>query len=345
MIKQWIKEEYDWMKGFLNVMVLAWRCRKREHLYFICTPLHKNLGDHAITIACYNFFHTYIPETKIIEVSQPVIRKHTRVFKNIFQKQLVIVCGGGYLGDAWPDDDKMVIDVVKYCTDSKIIILPQTISFTTKNQEIYAHDKYIVSHHQNLIICVRDSKSVYWAKKLKCSSQNIVFMPDMVTYLSQYKDISKKRDGIAVCLREDREKNIDFGKDVLGIVKSMGEEVKYIDNIYNRGNVLPEKRYKIVEQHLQKIASAKVLITDRLHGMLFATITSTPCIAFDNTTGKVRGGYHWIKNNSYVRVLSDLNEFEETLQDLINVEDCIYDNKESNQYFDKLAKLIINYLG
>ena len=42
---------------------------------------------------------------------------------------------------------------------------------------------------------------------------------------------------------------------------------------------------------LKKFAKAKIVVTDRLHGMIFTIITNTPCIAINNLSGKVKGVY------------------------------------------------------
>ena len=52
---------------------------------------------------------------------------------------------------------------------------------------------------------------------------------------------------------------------------------------------------------LRKIASSKLVITDRLHAMIFCYITETPCIVFDNISRKVSGVYEWIKDCDYIR--------------------------------------------
>ena len=46
-----------------------------------------------------------------------------------------------------------------------------------------------------------------------------------------------------------------------------------------------------VYNKLTEFASARLVITDRLHGLIFSAITNTPCIAFDNLSGKVHGTY------------------------------------------------------
>ena len=44
----------------------------------------------------------------------------------------------------------------------------------------------------------------------------------------------------------------------------------------------------------------------RLHGMIMSVITDTPCIAMNNTSGKVKGVYDTIKNDNVKVEFRDL---------------------------------------
>ena len=47
-----------------------------------------------------------------------------------------------------------------------------------------------------------------------------------------------------------------------------------------------ENREQLLKQKIEEFQSAELVITDRLHGMIFSVITGTPCIAFDNLMRK-----------------------------------------------------------
>ena len=50
--------------------------------------------------------------------------------------------------------------------------------------------------------------------------------------------------------------------------------------------------------------------------MVMSAITNTPCIAFGNIDGKVKGVYSWIKNNDFVRYVDTTEQFKEALDSL-----------------------------
>jgi len=47
---------------------------------------------------------------------------------------------------------------------------------------------------------------------------------------------------------------------------------------------------------LNDFSSSKLVVTDRLHGMVFAALAGTPCVVMGNCNYKVKGIYNWIEN-------------------------------------------------
>ena len=97
----------------------------------------------------------------------------------------------------------------------------------------------------------------------------------------------------------------------------LSESIKYryIDTVDSR-IISFKARNKHLNNKLDVFLKAELVITDRLHAMIFSTITHTPCIAYDNLSRKVSGVYEWIKALPYVKIinsdstvtLSDINE-------------------------------------
>ena len=55
----------------------------------------------------------------------------------------------------------------------------------------------------------------------------------------------------------------------------------------------------------EEFKHARLVITDRLHGMIFSAITGTPCVALNNSNGKVGFEYEWLKNLPYIGFVDD----------------------------------------
>ena len=85
---------------------------------------------------------------------------------------------------------------------------------------------------------------------------------------------------------------------------------------------------------------SKVIITDRLHGMIFAAITGTPAIILTNSNHKVKGVYEWIKHCDYIKYISNINNFISTYNELQKNEINHYNLNEIRSQFEPLLNVI-----
>ena len=69
--------------------------------------------------------------------------------------------------------------------------------------------------------------------------------------------------------------------------------VRDSDTVVGR-QISPDQREGEVLSKLEEFSSAELVITDRLHGMIFCAVTGTPCIVINSKSPKVRGCYQWI---------------------------------------------------
>ena len=95
-----------------------------------------------------------------------------------------------------------------------------------------------------------------------------------------------------------------------------------------------------------KFFGARVVITDRLHGMVFCAITKTPCIVTKSLDHKVTGTYEWIKDLNYIKLVDNLNfdEVEKLITELSSIKEYSYIDFDS-MYFNKLREKIENNGG
>ena len=94
-----------------------------------------------------------------------------------------------------------------------------------------------------------------------------------------------------------------------------GESITFTDTV-EQYFVNASKRKKELDNKLLLFGKSKLVVTDRLHGMIMAAIMNTPYIAFGNINGKVKGVYSWIKENEFVKYVDTFDEFKEALKRL-----------------------------
>ena len=293
-------------------------------IMLISTPSHGNLGDHAIYIAELQLLQKLHPKIKFIDLNDRQIGRIENIYAINTPPNIVIaVHGGGFLGSLWPQCEYRFRRTLQAFPNNKVIVFPQTITFdvTTKEGKAFLRESQkIYSAHRKLTIFVREKKSFAFMQQyfptVKC-----ILVPDIVTIL----DISlkeEKRNGILFCMRHDLEKTLDKNSfDFMQKVvhqKYPNEEIMFTDTVIGEENIYLESKEnkKYVIKKMEEFKRSKLVVTDRLHGMIFAALTDTPCIAINNTNGKVQAVYDWIRSNEYIRFVNSMENFKSQLESL-----------------------------
>ena len=319
----------------------------------MATPEHGNLGDHAIAEAEHHFLSDYFPDRQVCEVTGNCFRLMKKeIMEKIHHKDILFISGGGFLGSLWLNEEELVREIIHSFPENKIIVFPQTIFFENNEHgdQQFRESGKVFSGHRQLLISVRDKASRIVAEKLIGDSckQPVLFAPDIVSYhppLEEVKGPVSSREGILACLRKDKEKVVS--EEVHLILSRIAEEnncsLQYTDTVIE-DRITPGTRSKYIREKLGEFYTARLVITDRLHGMLFAAITDTPCIAMDNSSGKVAGVYEWISHLDYVRLAADFNELQSISMELLQQTSNSYDFEKLKPVFDDLASNICKFV-
>lgn len=265
-----------------------------------------NLGDQAIGYAQRQFLENSFPNKRIVEV--PVRTPVSHISKIVNEKDIFIFTGGGNLGDLYSFVDVYYIPLMKRFSKNKKIFMPQSATFTTSpNPSEYNRlVKTFAQNGTNLTITARETKSFEIFKTIFASNK-VILTPDIVLTLDKQKAISKS--GALVLFRKDSEvvkSDEDKKKKIISMLQSRFE-VTVSDTVVEH-KVKIEDRESELEQLWKKISEAEIVVTDRLHGMIFAIITGTPCLVFDNYNSKIKYTYNdWI-NSKFNRAIEFIDE-------------------------------------
>jgi len=334
---------WKYKKGFQYALMVKKIFQDKSHkrIILIGTPEHGNLGDHAIAIAEKNFFGEKLADFSVVEVTGNTFRfAKKNVKRKAGNDDIILITGGGSVGNVWMIEQELIKDVIKLFSHNKIVIMPQTVYFTSDEhvEEEKKEFEKLCSGHNNLYIICRDVASY---KEMKKSISNCFCLPDMVLY-TPYESVCK-RDGIKICFREDAEAVLPMNEkeEIFDFLKTKSDKITCFSTIYPC-SVTPDKREERLDEIISDISSAELIVTDRLHAMLFAAITGTPCIAFDNCSKKVRGVYEWIKELEYIKIADDANDLKIKFDELDLASEYKYDKKMLEKYYDELAGIITN---
>lgn len=338
-------EKDEWVEKLLERMKKEnafFRSIGKHNIFLLGTEDYGNLGDHQIATSEHEWIRdNYKGKYRVIEIPARKYWRIKRYLKQFISKNDIIIGhGGGNLGSQYPASENIRRDFIRSFPDNKVIIMPQTVYFTDdeegRRQLKITQDIY--NAHKNLTVITREKKSYELAKEyFTC---NVLLTPDMVLY-SDYSDRHKKRSNVLVCTRNDIETVLseEDRKIIIDVAMKVSQDVELVDTQQDE-YIDIEDRKKHLDRFFDKICSAKLVITDRLHGMVFCAITQTPCVVFSNYNHKVEGTYEWVKHLPYIEYVSEIKDMENAVKKVLSVENPTYDNSEIKKQFEELkAKL------
>lgn len=310
--------------------------KNQEKVIFLSTPEHGNLGDHAITIAIKKIIEEKYPNKLILEFSfNEYNRNQEKIEKIVNSKDIIYLVGGGNFGNLYSWEEIQRRDILKRFLNNKIIIMPQSLSYTDDTQGKKELDitKNIAKEHKKLTIIARDEKSYAFAKE-NFSYNNIIMAPDSVLYMEDYylEKMKQNRRDVIFTIRKDKEKILSDKKikEIQQILDKNNILYKVDDTTVSYGVNRKTRDYE-VENILRKISGAKLNITDRFHGVIFSVITNTPVIVFKSLDHKISEGIKWFKHLDYVHYLTEDDDVEEIIKKYIKADS----NIEKKEYLIK----------
>ncbi len=321
---------------------------KGKYVYFcVNSAVHGNLGDQALSFCRFEYLEKIgVPQDQIVELStRDEMRFWPQIKRSVKEQDVILLRGGGSWGDLWLDGFDSILSWIESFPNNKIIVFPQSAYFsdTEVGVSIKNKSKQLIDRAKKLTVFARDKSSFLLLKQLYPNA-DIRVTPD--TVLSYRPDISNSinRDGIILCLRNDKEKNPDsLKKDKLIdlLVESKNNIICQDTSIQVNLRHL-KQRIVLLNNIWNKFSSAKFVVTDRLHGMIFSIITGTPCVIFDNIDGKVGHQFEWVKDLGYAFFVNNYVTVEE-LYDLVNgIKPSEYPIENMIPLFDDLKNCILD---
>ena len=289
--------------------------------FYMDAASYNNLGDQAIALSTELFLKDLFGANNVYVINETeVISYLNSLKKQIKSADVIVLSGGGNMGDLYPRYEAIRRLIIKTFPDNKIVVFPQTIDYTEdsygkreleKSQRIY-------SKHKNLWVCAREEQSYQRMRKLY---KNVLLIPDIVFYLKdkiRIENITEKDQSVGVCLRDDKESVLTFEEKtrIYELANLHGQSVKLTTMADGKLQFLNGKERMIeIKKKIVEFSSCKIIVTDRLHGMIFSLIAGVPCVAIDNTNHKVSGVYKTIES-VFKSVCILTNEHIKTMQNI-----------------------------
>lgn len=311
---------------------------KEPIIYYLDSPDYGNVGDLAIREGVIRFIKATLQGNQIVEVNQGEFPKvFYQLKKMIRPRDVICLTGGGNMGATYQKFEVIRRLVIKSFPRNKIVIFPQTIDYKRNHYGIKEKTRasMIYSNNKNLIITARENVSYELMNQLY-KNTNVIITPDIVLSLENYFYEGDKK-GVLIAIRDDIESKINVNdRNKIKIkCKEFGEEILTTDTTLDISQIERGKLYNLVPQKINEFGSAKLVITDRLHGMIFSVISGTTCIVFENSNHKIAGTYEWLKNLEHVILVKSMDDFDNAIDKAIklmnnsykfNIDESMYNN-------------------
>lgn len=306
MVKAYIKYIVE---VFFNISNFFYRENDKRKIWIFLTPQYLNYGDHAIALAEKEYLKKNFDECEVEEINYSFYLYWPNLIeKRIKKDDIIFLTGGGYAGDLWEENQIQLEKVIEKFPDNIVILAPQTIFFKRKDSNKKLENfKQLLSNHKQLYVLAREKNTYEFAEKFLGleADKNLFILPDFALTLEP--EIRKtKRKNIALCIRKDNEKVLS-DEEIFSLKTSLKDSIGDIHMITmakDHVEIPTYLRKKFLKKKFNEYAEKELVITDRLHGMIFAAITKTPCVALDNVSHKVSGVYQSLEQLSYI-ALSD----------------------------------------
>lgn len=357
-------EVYHLMNGKLNKLPrIVW--------VGLFPPQIPSVGDHAQILAIQKWFEEYFPNWEVIRFNRQLpktgIKNWDRLLRTVNNNDLIFINSGCDFGNLYlSSHEKVRKKIISTFPNNKIIQLPVTVFYDNATQ--ITTDTEFFANRKNVILMGRDPKSYeILANNLECKS---IFVPDFAFRL---KSIPTKgaRKGALLILRRDFETKpnpkimlklrrklprtfrkpvnliirvyMTFGRDRYTLKKMVEQVISNVtvkDVQIGECAITDKNRESCIKEVFNYYQNFKVVITDRLHGMIFSVLTKTPCIAIEGKIPHKLSGYKKLLSHS-VKFVNNIKEVPNAIREVLSKP---YQETDLTPYFIGLRERIFDLM-
>jgi len=269
-------------------------------------PRHHNAGDALIWVGTRKFLAGIGAKVRFVA---DLHHFNPSELRRVMPRGVVLIQGGGNLGDKWRRHQDFRLHVLKELPDYPVVQLSQGLDFTT--DAAAAESARAFASHPDFTLLVRDHEGVARARRLfpDCT---VDFCPDVSLGVGMLPRVAPASVPVLMLLRRDLERvPRDFDVSAADGFETCDWGLVGSDAVRWRALRLPEDVVRVVnpsERLLRPaiawsfeamadinvlaarriLARGRVVVTDRLHAMILAALSGIPVVALENSNGKVR---------------------------------------------------------
>lgn len=304
-----IKSFYDripkiWITNFKYIIAKSQKpvVPNKKKAYIFLAADYGNLGDIALTFAQKQMLLKYFPNHTPIEVPSSISMGELKGYiHSVTKDDIVTIIAGGNMGDVWSWFEVRRQLIITKLKRNIIFQFPQTTTYTSTKlgQNLIESAREIYKGNRIKMLAREKMSYAFIQKNFSCQS---FLTPDIVMTLKYWHN--HQRNGLLLCLRDDREKKLsnDNQSEIMKIIETTNMDVSFVDTKVD-GTFIYNERYNLLEHFIERVSKAKIIVTDRLHGMIFAYITGTPAVVLPNSNNKIKMCYEWICSCGFIHFI------------------------------------------
>jgi pyruvyl transferase EpsO len=271
-------------------------------------PRSGNAGDSAIWLGTATYLRRI--GARIVYACEVATYSRTRLAARLGQG-VILLQGGGNLGDLWPAAQRLREEVITAFPDHPIVQLPQTIHF--EDVASLARVRAIFNRHPRLTLLLRDRRSLEFARTEFAATS--LLCPDMALSLGPLGRRRRAATDVVCLLRSDKESaGWSIDADPPGVARVDWRVEGAIPRALSRGIRLATRhldarpwmpawaRAGLVRAYdrvawlrlasgCRMLSAGRCVVTDRLHGHILSLLLGIPHVILDNSYGKLRTFY------------------------------------------------------
>lgn len=297
-------------------------------------PNHANVGDSAIWLGELEF----VRRRKLVRTysCDKETYRAAHLVKLLGSDGLILLHGGGNLGDLWTDHQELREKVIRDFPNYPIIQFSQTIYFRQQASLDRARETF--DAHPRLTLLCRDQPSLDFARKHFAATS--LLCPDMAFYLRQALRPRQPQCDVLWLARTDEESRgaamppIPPGVEVCDWLDESPTPLceknwALAARFWHEPGRWPELTSMLMESFdeladermrrgCQLLSRGRAVVTDRLHGHILCLLLGIPHVMFDNSYGKLSGFRKtWTNDSTLARWASSPAEALELARTLI----------------------------
>ncbi|CAN5566555.1 polysaccharide pyruvyl transferase family protein [soil metagenome] len=288
-------------------------------------PAHGNVGDSAIWLGA-------LAALRAVGAPSPSYTCDVTTYDRAALKRkigagTILFTGGGSFGDLWERHLLFRERVIADFPNNRIIQLPESVHF--ERPESLARSSAVFDAHPDITILVRDAASLAIVRREYHTPSHLV--PDLAFGLGVLRRVGAPTRDILWLKRKDKEDRWPSaatsgrGEDVIDwLDEEKTPLIAWTDHQRwqveqgarlggLRRSVLALAQSRLARARMARgtalLSSARVVITDRLHGHIMALLLGIPHVVLDNSYGKVhRYVKEWTVGSPLVRLAASPDE-------------------------------------